>query len=86
MATHSFGLLPFIEREVAWITILGIDQAAWHLPAVFKVELARDLPQLVFVEGHRLGRHRLGIDPAPHGMAMPTPFFFMEDDYTRLVR
>src|SRR5690606_15593134 len=85
MASDPLGLLPFCQSEVARIAVLFIDQPARHLPAVLKVELSGNLLKLVFKERERLCRHGFGIDPAPNGMAMATPFFFMEDDNARLI-
>lgn len=52
---------------------------------MLKIELFGDFHQLVLEERKRLGRHGIGVDPAPYGMTMPPPFLFMKDNHSGLL-
>ena len=80
IASRSFGVLPFIQTEVARIALFGIHKPARHLPAVFEIELLGDFARPVLEEGQRTRRHGLRIDPRPDRVTMSAAFLFMEDE------
>lgn len=79
------GLLPFFQGRISLIARPGVDQPLRHGPALVEKELLRHLAQLGLEERELLGRHRVGVDPGPDGMAMPPSFLFMEDDDAGLI-
>jgi len=77
--------MPFGQREVAGISLAAVHQATRHLPAVFQIQLTREIAELHLKEGKILGRHGVGINSAPYRVGVPAPFLLVEDDNARLV-
>ena len=79
-----FGLLPFFQGEVER-AFPAIGAVAWgQLPAVFEIELSREVAQPLLEEGQVDRFQLLAVDPAPNGMGMATAFLLVDDDDARL--
>ena len=80
-----FGLLPLLQRKIGGVPFFGAHKAAWHGPAMFHIEFARNIHQLAFGEGQGNRLHLFRIDPRPDGVAVTAAFLFMKDDGARWV-
>jgi hypothetical protein len=76
----TLGLFPFLTGEILRVALFAIHQPTRHLPAVFKIELTRYVPELQFEMGQIDRLHFVGFDPRPNDMGVSPPVFFMEDD------
>ncbi len=63
MMAHALGLLQFGQGEIARVSIFAVHQPARHLPVIFQVKLAGDVPQLELEMGEVPRRHGFGVDP-----------------------
>jgi hypothetical protein len=64
--------------------LLAFDKPPRHFPAVFEVQLSRDVFELEAIVRDVDGAHLFAVDPRPDAMGVSSPFLFVKDDDPRL--